>query len=64
MTWQCERGCGAGGEKSYDSPELARMYAASLDKQDSAELGKRAPLIGLAPLRLYHWWKRRHRRQA
>lgn len=52
MSWRCDRGCGAGGSKQYPSTELARRYAAGLDRPDTAALGKRAPLIGLLPLRI------------
>jgi hypothetical protein len=54
MRWECERGCGeGGGSKLYDTAEDARRYAAAFDKRDTADLGKRAPLIGLLPLRLW-----------
>lgn len=52
LRWECERGCGAGGSKTYDSAESARRYAAAFDREDRHDLGKRAPLIGLLPLRL------------
>jgi hypothetical protein len=51
MHWNCERGCGAGGSKRYRSADDARRYAASFDRADRADLGRRAPL-GLLPLRL------------
>ncbi|MGJ7905230.1 hypothetical protein ACOQFL_01975 [Actinopolyspora sp. H202] len=53
LRWQCERGCGAGGSKSYETAERAERYAAALDREDRAALGERAPLIGLLPLRLW-----------
>lgn len=52
MIWTCRRGCGAGGSKRYPSAEDAARYARGLDREDSADLGKRAPLIGLLPLRI------------
>lgn len=60
MHWECERGCGqAGGSKTYPTAEQARRYAAAFGR--TSELGKRAPLIGLLPLRLWH---RLHQRRA
>jgi hypothetical protein len=58
MVWECERGCGAGGEKRYGSADDARRFAAAFDREDRADLGRRAPLIGLLPLRL---WRRGRR---
>jgi hypothetical protein len=56
MRWECERGCGEGGGfKLYVTAEDARRYAAAFDRRDTADLGKRAPLVGLLPLRL---WRR------
>lgn len=52
MRWRCERGCGAGGEKRYESAAAASRYAAALDQDPSEGLGRRAPLFGLLPLRL------------
>lgn len=55
MFWECERGCGkASGSKRYATAEQARRYAVAFDRRDNSELGKRAPLIGLLPLRLWH----------
>jgi hypothetical protein len=55
MQWECERGCGqASGCKTYATATQARRYAAAFDRRDTSELGKRAPLIGLLPLRLWH----------
>lgn len=55
LTWTCERGCGAGGEKSYPTAEQAQRYAAAFDRRDNDDLGRRAPLLGLLPLRV---WRR------
>jgi hypothetical protein len=51
MRWTCERGCGAGGEKRYDTPEQARRYAQAFDREDRADVGRR-PLLSLLPLGL------------
>ena len=55
MVWECERGCGVGGSKTYGSAADAQRYATAFDKRDSADLGRRAPLLGFFPLRL---WRR------
>jgi hypothetical protein len=60
MRWRCERGCGAGGEKRYPSAEAAARYAGAFDRDDREDLGRRAPLVGLFPLRLLRAL-RRHR---
>ena len=60
MRWTCERGCGAGGSKDYATPAEASSFAAAFDREDRDELGRRAPLIGLLPLRLA-WVVRRRR---
>jgi hypothetical protein len=52
MYWECQRGCGAGGSKRYASAEDASRYARGFDREDRADLGRRAPLLGLFPLRL------------
>ncbi|XRQ10325.1 hypothetical protein ACN3XK_05335, partial [Actinomadura welshii] len=52
MEWRCSRGCGAGGTKTYATPADARRYADAFDRKDKEDLGARAPLIGLFPLRL------------
>jgi hypothetical protein len=62
MRWTCERGCGAGGSKDYASPEEAARYAAAFDRDDRSELGRRAPLLGMFPLRL--WWTLRRREEG
>ncbi len=62
MTWRCERGCGFGGSKHYESPQRAARFAAAFDRRDRDDLGRRAPLIGLFPLRL--WYRLRSGRAA
>jgi hypothetical protein len=59
MRWTCERGCGSGGSKEYPSAADAARYAAAFDREDRAELGRRAPPLGMLPLRL--WWTLRTR---
>jgi hypothetical protein len=51
MLWECERGCGATGAKTYASAEDAARYARVLDRRDSDALGRR-PLLSLLPLGL------------
>jgi hypothetical protein len=61
MTWTCDR-CGApGGSKTYATAEEAARYAAAFDREDRADLGRRAPLVGLLPLRLWRAWRDRRR---
>ncbi len=53
MSWRCER-CGSpGGQKLYASAAEARRYADAFDREDRRDLGRRAPLVGLLPLRLW-----------
>jgi hypothetical protein len=59
MRWSCARGCGAGGEKRYSSAQDAERYAQAFDREDREDLGRRAPLFGLFPLRLLRAWRRR-----
>jgi hypothetical protein len=51
MRWACTRGCGAGGEKSYDSAERAARFARAFDREDRHDIGRR-PLLSLLPLGL------------
>lgn len=60
LRWECERGCDEGGSKTYDSAAAAARYAAAFDHEDRDDLGKRAPLVGLLPLRLARKLRRRH----
>jgi hypothetical protein len=59
MLWECGRCGGEGGSKTYDCAESAARYAAALNRRDSADLGKRAPLLGLLPLRLWRLMRSR-----
>ena len=53
MRWECRRGCGAGGEKTYASPEDAARYAAAFDKEDRDALGRNKLTLSLLPLRIF-----------
>lgn len=53
MRWTCRRACGARGEKLYPTPADARRYANAFNREDRENLGRRAPLIGLLPLRIW-----------
>ena len=60
MRWACARKCGqAEGSKTYASAADAERYARALNKRDNEDLGKRAPLLGLFPLRFWRWYKNR-----
>jgi len=58
MRWTCRRGCGATGEKVYETAADARRYAGAFDHEDRDELGRRAPLIALMPLRIWRALRR------
>lgn len=58
VRWSCQRGCGAGGVRQYRSAAAAGRYAAAFDREDRDDLGRRAPLLGLLPLRV---WRRLRR---
>jgi hypothetical protein len=57
MVWRCQRGCGAGGIKTYPDPATAARFAAAFDREDHTDLGVRAAdrpaaiaaLAGVAP---------------
>jgi hypothetical protein len=51
MRWACARGCGAGGEKRYDSADRAARFARAFDREDREDVGRR-PLLSLLPLGL------------
>jgi hypothetical protein len=53
MVWLCDRGCGAGGSKTYPDPATAARCAAAFDREDRSDIGRRAPLVGLLPLRIW-----------
>jgi hypothetical protein len=62
MRWRCERGCGFEGEKRYATAEQALAFARAFDREDREDLGRRAPLFGLLPLRVLRAWQGRGRR--
>jgi hypothetical protein len=59
MHWRCER-CGAeGGSKRYATPAEASRFARAFDREDRADLGRRAPAFALLPVRLLRALRRR-----
>ncbi len=58
MRWNCERACGVHGEKSYPTPADAARYARTFDREDRDDFLRRAPLIGLLPLRIWRALRR------
>ena len=58
LRWACERDCGTTGHKTYPSAADATRYATAFNRRDSDAVGKRAPLIGLLPLRLWRLVRR------
>jgi hypothetical protein len=61
MHWECTRGCGAGGSKTYATSEQATLYARGLEHDDPAAREGRAPLISMLPLRLMRRLRRPRR---
>jgi hypothetical protein len=61
MRWACERCGAAGGEKEYGSAEEAARFARAFDREDRDELGRRAPFLGMFPLRIWRALSRRDR---
>ncbi len=59
LIWLCQRECGAGGRKTYATSADADRYAREFDREDRQDLGRRAPLVGLLPLRLWQALRRR-----
>ena len=55
MRWTCERCATPGGAKEYGSAEEAARFASAFDREDRDEIGKRAPFLGMFPLRI---WRR------
>jgi hypothetical protein len=58
MRGEWARGCGPMGSKLYPTVREARRYAAAFNRRDTADIGTRAPLIGLFPLRLWRALRR------
>jgi hypothetical protein len=63
MRWECQRGCGAGGEKTYPTAADAGRYSQAFDREDPQDLGHRAPLVGLLPLRIARAMRQRRERR-
>jgi hypothetical protein len=64
LEWRCTRGCGAQGSKRYTSAADASRYARALDRRDADDLGRRAPLVALFPLRLLRAFRGRRRERT
>jgi hypothetical protein len=58
MRWRCQR-CGDEQSKVYGSAEEADRFARAFDREDRQDIGRRAPLVGLLPLRLWRMWRDR-----
>jgi hypothetical protein len=58
MSWTCER-CGVGGSKAYPTAAEATRYATAFDREDRTDIGRRAPFLGMFPLRIAHWLRNR-----
>lgn len=58
LRWACER-CDEQGAKAYADAAAARRYARAFDREDREDLGRRAPLVGLLPLRILRAMQRR-----
>lgn len=59
MLWRCDRCDALGGSKRYGTTEDAERYARAFDREDREDLGRRPPLVGLFPLRLIRFLRRR-----
>ncbi len=64
MRWECARGCGEHGAKQYATAADAARYAGGLNREDREDLGRRAPLVALLPLRLLRALRRHRTRPA
>ncbi|MGH9114405.1 MAG: hypothetical protein ACRDWW_01110 [Acidimicrobiales bacterium] len=60
MEWACQRCDGAKGSKRYASAAEARTFAAAFDREDRDDLGRRAPFLGMFPLRIWYRLRVRH----
>ena len=56
MHWECTRGCGAQGEKRYETAEDASRYARGLER--AGERGSGMPLVSTLPLRVLERMRR------
>lgn len=59
MSWRCVHDCGTGGAKRYASAADATRYATAFNREDRGDLGRRAPVVGLLPLRVARAIRRR-----
>lgn len=64
MSWSCEWCGGRTGSKTYESAAAATKYARAFDRRDSADAGRRAPILGMFPLRLWRLLRRRQESAA
>ncbi len=56
MVWSCTR-CAAGSSRRYSTPAEAARFSEALNVRATTDLGKRAPIVGLLPLRVWRWWR-------
>lgn len=61
MRWACERGCGAGGAKTYASAADAMRYAKALQRSDASRVASH-PTLSTLPLWLGRRLLRREHR--
>jgi hypothetical protein len=61
LRWACSRCGGGAGEKRYADARAAAGYAAAFNRRDADDLGRRAPLLGMFPLRI---WRRLQRSRS
>jgi hypothetical protein len=59
MRWQCQRGCGAGGEKEYETSADAARFASAFDREDRDAIYRGRGMLSVMPLRLLHRLRRR-----
>lgn len=61
MVWECER-CGLHqGSKTYASSAEAHNYATAFNRRDTDDVGRRAPFLGMFPLRIWNRLRGRKR---
>ncbi len=58
LVWECTRDCGTRHSKEYATAAEASRYARAFQTRPGENLGERAPLIGMFPLRLWHRLRR------
>jgi hypothetical protein len=47
VLWSCERGCGAGGERGYESPAVASVHLRHYARRPPQPVGLLAALAGV-----------------